>query len=290
MSGYVQNIAGNAAQLIPGSLRIEYGPKGCTSHFSLICPTIGPLVQYLNYVQARGGSGEIMGCDVGIDGQTGAVEKSMTVSIPGLVNNLNQFIQELYFDQWELLSDHGTDSIFSNPLITGSAGWMDANDKDVLSEVATKQLSLSAAVTQADTDVSANAPHSLPTDPRSLQIMTELLKGQSEYQSPNYVLRHTSYCSANSLYNTSVANTQLIYSPAQLLTEVGTNWTYNCPPRLISVISSIPYQFAPADEASYYSWGWLKSITRQPVLSNFIVETNTEYACGLWSNLRYAHR
>ena len=94
MAGGLQNVAANAAQLIPGPLRIEYGPKGTTSHFTLTCPEIGPLVQYLNYVQARGGSGEILGCDVGIDGQTGAEVKMMTVSVPGLVNNLNQFIQD----------------------------------------------------------------------------------------------------------------------------------------------------------------------------------------------------
>jgi hypothetical protein len=103
-------------------------------------------------------------------------------------------------------------------------------------------------------------------------------------------LRHTSYCSAGALYNTSTANTEKIYSPAQLLTEVGSGWTYNLPPRLYSKIAGIPEQYAPATEASYYTWGWKKTISREPVLSNFMVECETEYVLNLWSNLRYALR
>jgi hypothetical protein len=57
--------------------------------------------------------------------------------------------------------------------------------------------------------------------------------------------------------------------------------------RIRSKIGSIPTQVAPGDESLYYYWGWLKKITREPVLSNFMVEVSTEYELALWSLLRY---
>jgi hypothetical protein len=304
MAGYLQG-SGFLA-LTFGPLKIDYGPKGTTTHFTVTCLTIGPLIAYYNYIVQFGASGTFLGCDVGLDGSTGAEVKSLEVSVPGLLNNLQSVLSELYFDLWELLTNEPTDSIFNNPLIVGAAGWMTDNDKVILSSVAINGFALDEALADAnkrcnDTPQSLSYPASggtgdspsqyqSPSDSRSKQIYIEIMKGQTEFERPAYVLRHTSYCSAGALYNTSTANTGKIYTPAQLLTEVGSGWTYNLPPRLYSKIAGIPFQLAPTTEAGYYEWGWKKTISREPVMANFMVECETEYALNLWSTLRYEPR
>lgn len=298
MAGDKQSIGDT--RLTFGPIKVDYGPKGTTTHFTVSCLLIAPLVSYYNYIITFGASGSFLGCDVGLDGATTAEVKSLEVSLPGLPAGFG-FLSELFFDSWELLTNEPTDSIFNNPLIVGSTGWMTDNDKVVLSYVATQGGTVSEAVSSCNAAITAGtlpAPvaggsgglYQAPTDDRSKQIYLEILKGQTEFERPAYVLRHTSYCSAGSLYNTSTANVEKIYTPAQLLTEVGSGWTYNLPPRLYSKIASIPFQVAPTTEASFYQWGWKKTISREPVLSNFMVECSTEYALGLWSNLRYAPR
>jgi hypothetical protein len=288
MAGYLQSVGFEGLNF--GPLKIDYGPKGTTTHFTASCPHIQSLINYYDYIIQFGASGTFLGCDNGIDGVTGAEVKSLEVSIPGLPGNLTNLLVELYFDSWELLTNENTDSIFNNPLIVGSRGWMNANDKDVLSIMATEQQKVTAALSLADTNVPANAPHTMPTDARSLQIILEILKGQSEFGRPSKVLRHTSYCSPGALYNSSIAYEECIYTPPQLLSEVGSGWTYNLPPRLYSEISAQLIQYAPATEASYYTFGWKKTIGRESQLANFMIEREVEYCFGLWSNLRYALR
>ncbi len=299
MAGNKQGIGDG--RLTFGPLKIEYGPKGTTTHFTVTCLTLAPLINYYNYVIQYGASGEFLGCDNGLDGVTGAEVKTLEVSVPGLVNNLAQFLTELYFDSWELLSNETTDSIFNNPLIVGSAGWMNDNDKVILSFIATNGGEVADAITASNADVTAGtlpAPtvggsggkYIAPTDARSQQLLLEIKKGQSEFARPSKVLRHTSYCSPGALYNNGIGYEEYIYTPAQLLSEVGSGWTYNLPPRLYSEIAAQPFQYAPTTEASYYRWGWKKTIGREPVLANFMIERTVEYALGLWSTIRYASR
>ena len=285
MAGFLQNIG--VEGLIFGPISIEFGPKGHVTHFTVTCKTLVPLINYYNYIVKFGASGRFLGCDVGVDMTTGAEEKKLEVSLPGLVNNLGAVLEELYFDSWELVTNEISETIFINPLI---CSWLTANDKDVLSMMSRDGSTPPQAVAKADELISWRAPHSIPTDPAAKQLILEIIKGQSEYNKPSYVLRHTSYCSPGSLYNSGVIGEELIYDRGQLLTEVGSGWTYNLPPRLYSKISSIPYQSAPFDEAYYYTWGWKKTISREPCLANFMVEVSTEYQLALWSNLRYGLR
>lgn len=285
--------------LVFGPIVVDYGTKGCTTHFSVTCSTSEPLVNYYNYIIQFGACGTFHGLDFGHDGTTSAEEKRLEVSLPGLVNNIGSVINELYFDQWEMLSNENSDTIFANPLIVGSAGWMNDNDKVVLSRVAKKDENIYQAVAGVNQDLkdhilaapasggTGDGKYQVPTDSRSLQIYLELGKDQAQYGRPTHVLRHTSYCSDRSTYNSARSNVEKIYTPAQLLSEVSTGWTYPIPNRLYSEIAGIPFQYAPGSEASYYTWGWKKTITRSPVLANFIVEISTEYELNLWSNLRY---
>ena len=290
MAGTLQSVGDPS--LTFGPIVVDYGPKGCTTHFRVTCTTIGPLIGYYNYIVQFGASGQFHGMGYGNDGITTAMEKRLDVSLPGLPSGFGS-IQELFFDQWELLSNETTQTIFANPLIVGSTGWMNSNDKTVLSTMSQYGLNILGAVAQANSDYDTTnnvttSPFVAPTDARSLQLELEIKKGQVEYENPTYVLRHTSYCSPDQSYDSSIENTETIYSPAELLTEVATGWTYNLPARLYSKIASIPVQVAPTDEATYYSWGWLKRSTRENVLSNFMIEVSTEYQLALWSNLRYA--
>lgn len=291
MAGTLQSVGDPS--LTFGPIVVDYGTKGCTTHFSVSCMTIGPLISYYNYIVQFGASGQFHGLGYGNDGVTTAFEKRLDVSLPGLPTNFGA-ISELFFDQWELLSNETAQTIFANPLIVGSTGWMVENDKTVLSTMSQYGLPISGAVDQANSDYKVTNGtdriplYSAPTVPKSLQLEIEIKKGQIEYENPTYVLRHTSYCSPDQNYDSSINNVETIYSPAELLTEVATGWTYNLPARLYSKIASIPTQVAPTDEATYYSWGWLKRITRETVLSNFMIEVSTEYQLALWSNLRYA--
>lgn len=307
-----------------GPIAVDYGPNGMTTHFNATCPTIDPLISYLNYIETFGGSGTLLGADLGVDGATTAADKSLSVSLPGLVNNLGLFIHELFFDKWELLNNEGSDSIFDNPLIVGTPGGpaplLNYNDKCVLSRLARDGGTLTQAISSLNSDAAAGlilppTPGAGPLGggaagtgggpnqfqkPGTLsvpdiyggtapgQLAIEIIKGQVEYEKPTRVLRHTSYCSGGSTYNSGRTNEQCIYATAQLLTEVGSGWTYNLPPRLYTEINAIPTQYAALAESPYYTWGWLKKITREPVQANFMVEISTEYELGLWSNLRYA--
>lgn len=304
MAGNLQNLG--LDELTFGPVKVSYGPKGNTTHFTVTCPTIAPLVAYYNYAVQFGAAGDFLGCDVGSDGVTSAEVKSLEVSYPGLAGTLGGFLSELFFDSWEFLTNEPTDSIFINPLIVGSTGWMTDNDKVVLSYIATNGGRMADAVSECNyrcnsvpqslpypaTGGTADVPsqYQSPSDPRSKQIFLEIMKGQTEYEKPAYVLRHTSYCSPGALYNSATDGTQQIYTTAQLLTEVGSGWTYNLPPRLYSKISGIPIQMAPTVEAPYYQFGWLKTIAREVQLANFMIEVETEYSLNLWSNLRYAPR
>ena len=237
------------------------------------------------------------------------------------MSNLSSVINELFFDKWELLANESSETIFANPrLVTGIGSAypvLNYNDKVVLSRLARDGGTVDSAVASCNADISSGnlqapaigygafggaAVAGIFQKPGSLsshdayggtapgQLALEVLKGQTEYEKPGMVLRHTSYCSAGSTYNASTAHAMQIYTPAQLLTEVGSGWTYNLPPRIYSKIAGIAFEYAALHEQPYYTWGWLKKITREPVLANFMVEVSTEYVLGLWSNLRYATR
>lgn len=317
------SFVGDVTNLKFTTLHTIAGPKGTITRYSVFCPNIAVLVAYANYITQFGATIDFVGPDQG-------TEREMTVELPGIAAGVG--VPELFFDQWELLTNEETDTIFANPLIiTPQPGFaiypnpvLNYNDKVVLSRVERTGDNVEAAVTSCNDDIdNGNLPPPLiGTGPRGggapnngvpgtngrfqapglnspkdfyggtapTQIYHELKKSQSQYEAPTYVLRHTSYCSPGATYNSTIAHTQQIYSPAALLTEISSGWVYNCPNRLTSKISQIPIQFAAIEESPYYTWGWLKKITRETQMANFMVEVATEFELALWSNLRYAIR
>lgn len=298
MNGILQYLGDGSLKF--SDFEVHSGPKGSTTHFRVHSPNLAALVNYHNYVLQYGASVTFRGADAG-------GERSLAIELPGLTSQTAGVLSELFFDQWELLTNEASDTIFANPLIVGGASpLLDYNGKTVLSKLALNGGTLVDAVNRANADLVANngnltAPTTFnggtaagqfqaPNSAAAKQLTLELLKGQAEYMKPTYVLRHTSYCSAGATYNGRIDGEMKIYSTGQLLSEVGSGWTFNLPQRLYSKIAAIQTQAAPGEEAAYYTWGWMKKITREPVLANFMVEVSSEYELALWSNLRYALR
>ena len=105
--------------------------------------------------------------------------------------------------------------------------------------------------------------------------------GSAEFESNNYVLRHST--NVSNQYQTNVADfgVDTIYSPAQLLTEASDSalWLLPLPPRLIYKLAVIP---VPAPQANYL-WGWLKSSSTENNAANNRVDIKTDYKLALWS-------
>jgi hypothetical protein len=294
MAGNLQFL-GNIT-LVNESFKVKYGPKGLVTVFRMTSPSIAALISYYNYIQPFGASGELSGVD-------GGQERYIDVEVPGITTNIQGVLNELLFDEWELLSNESAESIFANPLIvSGGTPVLNYNDRVVLSRLSRDGGTISSAVTSCNSDITSGnltAPNpgnggtsanqfQKPATGAPTQLALEILKGQTEYAAPTRVLRHQSYCSPTQLYNSSTAREETVYSVAHLLSEISTGWNYNCPPRLISKISGIPSRAAATDESGYYFWGWKKSISREVLLPDFVMEISTEYELGLWSNIRYA--
>jgi hypothetical protein len=274
---------------------VHLGPEGTTTRFRVTCPILDTLVALANYYTQFGAQVRFVGPDGGDD-------REIEVEIPGLTSTTFGVLSELFFDKWELISNEGSDSIFANPFLVGPNGVLNYNDKIVLSRLTLDGGTVAMAVTSCNADLAAGtlgpAPDDTdggtadgqfqaPTAASSQQLAKMIQKGQTDYYTPQYVLRHTSYCSPGAIYNSSVSGQGLIYTTAQLLNEVELGWTYDLPPRLSSKIASIPIQVAPPDEAPYYQWGWLKKIGRETQMANFMIQVDIEYALALWSTLDY---
>ena len=286
MPGNVQSIG--YAGLNFGAIEVVYGPKGVTTRYTVQCTTIQPLVNYYNLIVQFGASGIFKGLDLGVDGATSAEEKTLSVEFPGIFTSISNIISILYFDQWELITNEASDTIFDNKFITGtnslnsfSTPILNYNDKIVLSRFDRVGGSLSDAITSLNQDIldgnivppvagagpfgggtaagqfqapGLSSPKDAYGGTAPQQLAVEISVGQDDFERPTYVLRHTSYCNPNSLYNSGIEFTECIYTPAQLLTEVGSGWTYNLPPRLYSKIAQIPVEFTAVTEQPYYLW------------------------------------
>lgn len=243
------------------------------------------LLQLLQQVQALGGTGRMV-FDHG--------DPVYEYELPGIPSDLAGFLPEKFFDTWELVANESTDSIFENynaMAALESDGAQGYNDSVVLSRADRNSSTIAAAVTSCNVNEDSTllgGPFVTPTCNTAAELFRMIRKGQNQYEKPQRVLSHVSCCSPTSYYNTARANNMRIYTPSQLLSEVGGGWTNNLPNRMYSEIAAIPVESAPSPSTAYYTWGWLKKITRTSMQTNSILEVSTEYICGLWSNLLYA--
>ena len=277
--------------------------RGMSSTHRAFAPLNTPgLLDLMSDVITAGGSGKML---------FATDDPVLEYELPGLPWDLVGIVPELFFDRWDLVANESLDSIFINPRMVDTVNFpasaMNYNDRVVISRfIRDNSITIDDAIAACNADLATGALHAPAPGPGTYgggtvdnkfqgpivasaagQAYRESLKGQFEYEAPSHVLTHCSVCSPTSTYNTGRANELCIYTPAQLLTEISSGWTYNCPLRLRSEISALPSKVAAPDEATYYTWGWLKKITRSSPQTNFMIEVSTEYILGLWSNIKY---
>ena len=110
---------------------------------------------------------------------------------------------------------------------------------------------------------------------------SRILRGSTEYRHGQYVLRHTTNAPARWTVNIADAGVDMIYTPAQLLSEVsdGRLWVYPMPARLQYKISNL----VPPMPQDFYLWGWLKSASTETTAANNRIDIVTEYTLEQWS-------
>jgi hypothetical protein len=245
---------------------------------------LNTLLSAFALAQAQGASGELIVSPV-------LSELSTETPIGGIVIN-GEFFADYVFDQWEIETNEGSESVFGCPLVQY---YISPNDRAVISRAIADGTSLAAAVSACQADLGSNfngGPFTFtaPTAANSLQLYKEMIKMQDSWGPFTYVLRHTSNVSAQSTYNSADYNVNRLYTPAQLISECTSGWTYPLPQRLIAKIFNIPYQYASTDEAGFYLWSWKKSASREQINAQFRVDIVTEYVLALWSTIRYQPR
>src|SRR5256885_1119151 len=121
------------------SFELFFGTKGSTVRYRVSSPSVPALITYLNSILHFGASGKFLGADSG-------AEREIEIEIPGTVSTLYGIIPEVFFDQWEMLTNEGSDTIFSNPLLVGgSSPVLNYNDKTVLSRLARESATIADA-------------------------------------------------------------------------------------------------------------------------------------------------
>lgn len=246
---------------------------------------INNLLGLLQQAQGLGGSGKMV---------FSGAKPSLEYELPGVPSNLA--ITELFFDDWQMQIDDLTNSIFANTVLGAGLSY---NDRMVLGRYMKlgSGTSVEDVVTSLNADVTAGllpagtfTTPSAAADALATQVFKMVDKDQTDFLQPLPVLHHTTCCSPGASYNATRANEMCIYTPGQLLSEVGSGWTRNLPGRIYSEIASFPYLSEEADEAAYYTWGWLKTRQTQRTQTNFMIEVHQEYKLNLWSNILYAAR
>jgi hypothetical protein len=110
-------------------------------------------------------------------------------------------------------------------------------------------------------------------------------RGSPEFENDafggGYVLKHIT--NAPNRWNSNIADfgVGMIYSTAQLLSEIRDSglWILPCPARLVYKIAHIP---APAPQANYF-WGWRKSRSSESNSANNRIDIMQRYTLELWS-------
>jgi hypothetical protein len=258
---------------------IRFGPHEGQSLNTELTGDINLLLAQAIAAEQQAASGELM---------VSPVLSKLTSETPigGIFIN-GVYIPEYVFDVWEIEANEMSESVFADPRVKNSISY---NDRAVIARAIADGSKFPDAIAALAAD--GLGTFTAPTAGNSLQLYNEMKKGQDAWAPFSYVLRHTSNVSPWSTYNIAENNVNLIYTFAQLMSEVtsSVNWTYPMPVNLQYAINQIPVQYAASDEAAYYQWGWLKKASRRQQCPNFRVDIITEYECGLWSTIRYGLR
>lgn len=123
--------------------------------------------------------------------------------------------------------------------------------------------------------------------PEAFDFLSLQIRGTTHYPVSQYVLRHTANVWNGFVGLTDDDGAGEIYSTAQLVAEVSTGWTFNCPPRLIAKIQSVGKSGTPHDG---YVFGWLKKASTENTSANNRIDISSEYWFFEWSKRLYPLR
>ncbi len=183
--------------------------------------------------------------------------------------------QQFTIDTWQILGNEVQLSILSHPTILAMD--LDNHDLRVLSTAFQNQ--------DQDWDDVYSQMHDIGNSIVLERFYSLYLRGTTDYQRGQYVLRHTT--NAPSIWSQNVADTNVdtIYSTAQLLSEVQNSglWIFPLPGRLAYKIGAIPVLGPQAN----YEFGWLKHAATETTAANNRIDISTEYTLELWTTDLY---
>lgn len=189
-------------------------------------------------------------------------------------------------DRWEFGVSEEQPNLLQNPFLDVSVNGGAVSEAHKFLIAATLKNGGTLADNLSDTDVLKNYPS--VTEPaagsRALRIFQLMKNNQTQYQTGNLVLRHTTNVSNRYDVNISDLNENCIYYHADFLTEVLSTslWIFPLPGRLEYKATSFFNRNEPAAR-DYYLYGWLKSVSPETAVSNQRVEIQTTFKLDFWS-------
>lgn len=189
-------------------------------------------------------------------------------------------------DKWEVVGNEITKSAYENDWSLAIEALAAGVEKNVLGNVRRQvdEYNKSNGVYTFTSNVGVIA--GTDVDYWAGRLFDLIIRDQTSYLTGQYVLRHTTNCSASYGGNISDSNVFKIYTTAQLLSEVqdATLWIQPMAGRLVTKIGAIP---AP-DDRTGYQWGWLKKPSTEALTPDNRIEITTEYWLEQWSTYLYA--
>jgi hypothetical protein len=195
---------------------------------------------------------------------------------------------ETRIDRWEFGVSEEQPSLLQNPHldVNVNGGVVAAADRFVIAIALKYGVSLEEALIHKDVEDKYGSLPAIPTGSanRVRRIHELMANNQTQYQTGNLVLRHTTNVSNRYDVNISDLNENSIYYQADFLSEVQSTalWIFPLPGRMVYKAQSFFSRHNPAAR-DYYLYGWLKSVSPETAVSNQRVEIQTTYKLDFWS-------
>jgi hypothetical protein len=179
-------------------------------------------------------------------------------------------------DSWQLLANELQNDVKMHPAILAAEAAEPGMIGHVVADVETVNQGEAVDLTYYESRTAASG-------------LFELLKrGATHYAVSQYVLRHTANVSNLFLGMTADDGFEHIYTTSQLLTNVASGWTFNCPPRLRTKIQSVTDAIIDLNGShSGYLWGWLKKGSTEVTAANNRIDISSEFWFSEWSTFLY---
>ena len=194
-------------------------------------------------------------------------------------------------DVWEIANQDEIVSSLKNPIYnTAGANPIPAAYLELIAYAVRNGSSIadaSAALTEDTGDIYASA---IDDNEYAVRLFKRLVGDQTGFFDSRYVLRHTTNVSNRWAANIADIGANMIYTTADLLTEVqsGALWIYPLPGRLAYKINALSSEligrYGTEDD---YQWGWLKGGSSEMTSANNRVNIVTEYKFYQWSTDEY---